>query len=277
MLSINNTVEANNFTHEENSEDYGEKSLYDNLRKSPQDISYQESVPLHKTSISALDRNLGGGLPAGSTIYFSADPRSMSEIFLYQFTQSRKTYYFTTERRPKFVLADIINAGFDPSNIIFVDIYSEYYFSSQGDMVENLGNEYVDSKILEFAEYNLGNIQSDSMNEEINIIIDSFSFFMNLRINPGAIRQFTNLLYESTKSLQCLTYLYCLKGSHPENLENSILVNADVIFESSLERASDKVINTLSIPKIRGMVPNSEIIKFKIGEGVQIDTSRDIA
>ena len=276
MLNANNTLDSNSY-NQGASGDNTDRSLYDNLKKAPQNSTYQEQIPLQTTGIAVLDRTIGGGLPAGSMTYFSADPRSMSEIFIYQFTQSRKTYYFTTGRRPKYVFEDIVNAGFDPSNIIFVDIYSEYYFSSHGDMTENVGNEYVDSKIIEFTEYNIRNIENDSKGEDINIIIDSFSFFMNLSVNSGITKQLTNLLYETTKNLQCLTYLYCLKGGQSEHIENAILFNSDVIFEVNLERASDKVVNTLSIPKIRGMVPNAEIIKFKIGEGVQIDTSRDIA
>lgn len=61
------------------------------------------SPELLSSGIFVLDKNIGGGLPAGSVIYLSAATKSMSEIFLYQFTQSRKTYYFCTERRPKFV------------------------------------------------------------------------------------------------------------------------------------------------------------------------------
>lgn len=283
MLTRNRTMlttksfAANSFMQDEISKDQEEVSLYDSLKRTSSTVTYQEEPTLLSTGISVLDRNLGGGLPAGSVSYFSADPRSMSEVFLYQFTQSRRTFYFTTGRRPKFVLNDIINLGFDPSNIIFVDVYSEYYFSACGEMSENVGNECIDSKIIEFTEYNLRNIANDSTGEEINLIIDSFSFYMNLHVNPGLIRQLTNVIYEITKETQCLTHLYGHKGSTPEKMGNEVFATVDVIFESSLETNSDKLVSKLAIPKIRGMVPSPELIKFKIGEGVQIDTSRDIA
>lgn len=277
-ILINNSIAADTVTSEEQTEEYGETpSLYDSLKKPASDAISQDGMLLLPSGISVLDRSLGGGLPAGSLSYFSADPRSMSEVFLYQFTQSRKTFYFTTGRKPKYVLNDIINLGFDPGNIIFVDIYSEYYFSSCGEMVESVGNEYMDSRIIEFAEYNLQNIANDAGDEIINIIIDSFSFFMNLQVSPGIIRQLTNVIYEITKEIQCLTYLYGQKGSTPVKMDNETFAAVDVIFDSSLDKESDKLVSKLSIPKIRGLIPNNDIIKFKIGEGVQIDTSKDIA
>lgn len=275
---IDNTIAASTVASDEQAEDYGETaSLYDSLKRPASNIISRDGMILLSTGIQVLDRNLGGGLPAGSLSYFSADPRSMSEVFLYQFTQSRKTFYFTTGRKPKYVLNDIINLGFDPGNIIFVDIYSEYYFSSCGEIAEGTRNEYMDARIIEFTEYNLQNIANDSTDEIINIIIDSFSFFLNLHVNPGIIRQLTNVIYEITKEIQCLTYLYSHKGSNSEKMDNETFAAVDVIFDSSLEKGSDKLVSKLAIPKIRGMVPNADIIKFKIGEGVQIDTSRDIA
>ncbi|WP_440952380.1 RAD55 family ATPase [Methanococcoides sp. FTZ1] len=229
------------------------------------------------TGIYVLDRTLEGGLPLNSLVYFSADPRSMSEIFFYEFTQSRKTYYFTTARRPKYLRQDMMNMNLDPSNVIFVDIYSEYYFTSMGDMVDNLGNGHVDSKIIEFTEYNLRNILSESHGEEINIIFDNFSFFMNLNVNPGLLKRLINLLYETTKETKGITYLYSLKGSHNEQAENDILNSSDVIFDVEVEKHPDKLMNKLSIPKIRGMAPKTDIIKFNVSEGINIDTSRDIA
>ncbi len=228
------------------------------------------------TGITILDRTLGGGLPSGSVTYIYADAKSMAEVFLYQFTQARKTYYFSNERRPQYVLHDIGNFGFKTSDIVFVDIYSEYYFTAHGEMVDNVGNEFVDAKIVEFTEYNLKKILAEE-EEDINIIFDTFSFYLNLKVNPGLIKRLINIIYETTKNLNCLSFLYGLKDSHQKNLENEILKSCDVIFDVELERTADKISNRLSIPKIRGRIPTIEMIRFKVGDGVQIDTTKDIA
>ncbi len=228
------------------------------------------------TGIEILDRTLGGGLPSGSVTYIYADATSMAEVFLYQFAQARKTYYFSNERRPIYVLQDIKDFGFKTDAIMFVDIYSEYYMTSHGEMVDNVGNEFVDAKIVEFTEYNLKKILADE-EQDINIIFDSFSFYLNLNVNPGILKRLINIIYEVTKTVNCLTFLYSLKDTHKKSLENEILKSCDVIFDVELEKKADKISNKLSIPKIRGRVPTIEMIRFKVGDGVQIDTTKDIA
>ena len=229
------------------------------------------------SGIYVLDRSIGGGIPGGSVVYISATTKSMSEVFLYQFTQSRKTYYFCTERRPKYVQQDIANMNFDTSQIVFVDVYGSYFMSPQGEMIDIGGNGFMDAKIVEFMEYNLKSILSEETDGEINIIVDTFTFFMNLNLNSGIIRRLINIIYETTKETGGLTFLYSLKDSHDQKLENEIVNTCDAIFDVDIEKTGDKIINKLSIPKIRGMTPTAEMIKFKIGEGIQIDTSRDIA
>ncbi len=230
------------------------------------------------TAIAVLDRNLGGGLPSGSVVYIYADAKSMAEVFLYQFTQARKTYYFSNERHPKYVLRDIQNYGFRADNIIFIDVYSTYYITSYGEMVDNVGNEFVDAKIMEFTESNLRKIAAEAEHgADINLIFDTFSFYLNLNINPGVIKRLINVIYEITKNLNCLSFLYGLKDTHEKNLENEILKSCDVIFEVELEKNSEKISNLLSIPKLRGRIPTAEMLKFKVGDGIQIDTTKDIA
>ncbi len=242
-------------------------------------VTISDEIPENQnriTGIPILDRTLGGGLPSGSVAYIYADAKSMAEVFLYQFTQARRSYYFSNERRPKYVLRDIQNFGFRTETITFVDIYSEYYMTSHGEMVDNIGNEFVDAKIVEFTEYNLKKILGEG-EQDINIIFDSFSFYQNLNVNPGLIKRLINIIYEVTKNLNCLTFLYGLKETHQKNLENEILKSCDVIFDVELEKTVDKISNRLSIPKIRGRVPTIEMIRFKVGDGVQIDTTKDIA
>jgi len=227
------------------------------------------------TSIPVLDRTMGGGLPSGSVVYIHADPRSMAEVFLYQFTQARKTYYFSNERRPAYVMRDIKNYGFKPDNITFVDLYSQYYLTPHGEMAENVGNEMTDSRIVEFTESTLKKILTQE-EPDINIIFDSFSFYLNLKVNPGVIKRLINSIYETTKRLNCLAFLYGLRGSKNE-IDNDILKACDVIFDVELEKSGDKMINRLSIPKLRGRTPTMEMVKFRIADGIQIDTTKDIA
>ena len=239
----------------------------------PKEVPQKQSLT---TGIEVLDRTLGGGLPSGSVTYIYADAKSMAEVFLYQFTQARKTYYFSNERRPRYVMHDIGNFGFKTDDIVFVDIYSEYYFTAHGELVDNVGNEFVDAKIVEFTEYNLRKIL-DEGEQDINIIFDAFSFYLNLKVNPGLIKRLINIIYETTKSLNCLSFLYGLKDTHQKNIENEILKSCDVVFDIELERTSDKISSLLSIPKIRGRIPAIDMIRFKVGDGVQIDTTKNIA
>lgn len=232
---------------------------------------------LKATGIYTLDRNLGGGLPAGSLIFFSADAHSMGEVFLYQFTQVRKTYYITTQRRPKYIVRDIESYHFDASQIKFIDAYTQYYLTPNGDMVDNVGNEYVDTQILEFIEFNLRIILDESVDKDINIIIDTFSFFIELNVNPGQIKKLLNIIYEITKETDALTFLYTMKDTHNKATENDLMNSCDVVFDVDLEKGADKIASKLSIPKIRGKVGSADVVKFKIGEGIMIDTSQDIA
>ena len=232
--------------------------------------------PLKSTGIGLLDSILGGGIPAGFVIYFSAEAGSMAEVFLYQFSTARKTYYFTTARRPKYIAQNITDMNFDVSNVIFIDIYSQYYLDKFGEMIDNVGNEFVDKEIVDFMEYQLKNIRARE-DEDFNIIIDTYSFFLGLNVNIGKILRLTNLIYEVTKDTNGLSYLYVLEDTCDVKTESEIMNICDAIFSVKLERAGDRVASKLSIPKIRGRMPVTDLIKFRVYDGIQIDTSRDIA
>lgn len=229
------------------------------------------------SGIYLLDGSVGGGIPSGSVVYITADAKSMSEVILYQMTQSRKTYYFCTERHAEFVRHDIANMHLDVSDIVFVDIYDSFFMSESGEMISNVDDEYVATKIVDFLEYNLKSILSKESGNAVNIIIDTFTFFLTLNLNPGVIKKLMNTIYETTKENEGLAFLYSLKGSQNLKLENDMINKSDVVIDVDIEKNNEDIVNRISIPKIRGMTPTAKLIKFKVDGGIQMDTSKDIA
>ncbi len=71
--------------------------------------------------------------------------------------------------------------------------------------------------------------------------------------------------------------MYGLKETHSPALENEVINSCDAVFDVELHRGSDEVISRLTIPKIRGRTPVTDLLKFRISDGIQIDTSTDIA
>ncbi|MDF2955044.1 RAD55 family ATPase [Candidatus Alkanophaga liquidiphilum] len=207
---------------------------------------------IRPTGIEILDK-LIGGFPAGSLVCLSGDPRATPEIILYQFCETGETYYFATEREPKYIEDEMEKLGFNAGSVKFVDVY-------------NVRNE----------EYEVISLVSSELRDAgsgVNIIMDTFAFFTKLR----GYRSLFSILYEATKEKEALCMLYVPKGMCDESAEAELTSVCDVIFDVEAERAGDKIINKLSVPKIRGLPPLMQFVRYKITkEGIEIDTSRDI-
>ena len=255
------------------------------------------------TGIMVLDKRLNGGLPEGSLVCVYADPISMPEAFLYQFASVRTTYYFNTSRPPEFIRQNMLAMGFEP-DVVFVDVFSHYYLNEYGQFV--VEDRYRDKEIFDFVDHQLNNIQeglfveemetpSSAFNgftkltktkrderktiksKEFNVIFDSISFFLNLDVSRGLKEWLLNKLYILSKQTKNLFYIYLMKNVQPLDLTYMVLDICDVVFDIETEKIGDRVSSRLAIPKIRNMPPITETFRFYISEGVQIDTSKDIA
>ena len=223
------------------------------------------------TGILLLDKRLGGGIPAGSMVCVYANPVSMPEVFLYQFASGGYSYYFTTSRLPKFVKEDMENLGIEVEHVEFVDVFSKYYISESGGFI--IEDQYRDKDIFDFIDTELSRIDM----KNAVIIFDSLSFFMNLNVPVGLKEWLVNKIYITAKNLEGVAYCYLIKGSHPKQLENMVINISDVVFDIDSEKAGDRLVNRLGIPKMRKMKPIDETFRYYISDGVQIDTSKDIA
>jgi len=226
------------------------------------------------TGIVLLDRRLDGGLPAGSFVCVYANPLAMPEAFLYQFATVLKTYYFTTSRPAKFVKQDMEKLRLDTSFVTFVDVYEQYYLNEYGQFI--VEDRYRDKEIFDYVDDRLSRIAEEESGE-YNVIIDSLSFFLNLNTDWGLKDWLINKLYTLAKEKGVVVYCHLIKNLHPVDVVNKVLDISDVVFDIEVERVGERLVSKFAVPKLRGKRPVTEYFRFYVEEGIQVDTSRDIA
>ncbi|MBO8179404.1 MAG: recombinase RecA [Archaeoglobus sp.] len=226
------------------------------------------------TGIVLLDRRLDGGLPPGSFVCIHANPLAMPEAFLYQFATVMKTYYFTTSRPAKFVKIDMEKLRLDTQFVTFIDVYEQYYLNEYGQFI--VEDKYRDKEIFDYVDDRLSKIAEEESGE-YNIIIDSLSFFLNLNTDWGLKDWLINKLYTISKEKGVVVYCHLVKDLHPLDVVNKVLEISDVVFDVEVERVGERLVSKFAVPKLRGKRPVSEYFRFYIEEGIQVDTSRDIA
>jgi KaiC/GvpD/RAD55 family RecA-like ATPase len=226
-----------------------------------------------KTGLDILDRTLNGGIPKGSLIYFGAEPVTQPEIFLFEFTMPRKTFYFTTDKSADNIRGHMAELNLSTNQIEFFDIRQEYYDDIYVTSTEHGEGE---RRLYELIDSKLDYIYSTG-ESNYTIIFDNFSFLVDMNIDVHALKNMLHKIYEMNKARESTCILFVLKGVHDRRLETIFQNVCDVIFDVEVEKKGDKMGFKLSIPKIRGITPVIEYIRFKVGDRVYIDTSRDIA
>jgi len=200
--------------------------------------------------IGPLDRQLDGGLPAGSVVAYCAPPASQSELLLYELTAHRETLYLTTDRS-EYAVADALEKATCPTGdpeIRFVP--GDAPLENARRMVRSVG-------------------------EETNVIIDTGDLLE--REDRGRYQRFLNELGNHMQNTGSLAFLHCMKAATEADLRATTEHMADVVFALRQERYGTEVETRLGVPKFRGGRALSETIKLELEERVRVDTSRDIA
>jgi KaiC/GvpD/RAD55 family RecA-like ATPase len=202
------------------------------------------------TGISVLDRQLGGGIPAGSIVTLTADPASQSELFLQELTAARGTLYLTTIRSDQAVRDAYDRATTRTGNPTIRDV--------GGDAPLDRANRFI-----------------RELPQNATLIIDVVDPLEQSR--TSRYREFLNELQTHMVNTESIAILHALKGEAvPENRDMSEHM-ADLVFDLRTEITSSEIQNRLAVPKFRGGRALEEPIKLQLSESVTIDTSRDIA
>ena len=225
------------------------------------------------TGLSILDRTLNGGIPKGSLVYFTAEPITQPEVFLFEFTVPRKTFYFTTDKSFINIERHMSELNISYEQIEFFDVREEFYGN-----ILNTATEpgEAERRLIEFIDSKIDYIYT-SGESDFTIIFDNFSFLIDLGIDVHTLKSLLHKIYEMDKERDSTCFLFILKGVHDRRIEVIFQNVCDVIFEIEVERKGDKMSSKLSIPKVRGVPPILDYIRFKVSDRIYIDTSRDIA
>lgn len=203
-----------------------------------------------KTGIDVLDRQLGGGIPAGSTVALVAPPSSSAELLLYELTAARETLYLTTVRS-KASVRDAFKATPAPS----------------GDPTIHELNA---AEALDHANRAIGQLR-----EQQALIIDPVDPLEER--DSTRYSSFLNGLQTHLQNTKGFAVLNCIADDHHPANRRLTLHAADLVFELETDVRGSTLVNRLMVPKNRGGRAITEEIKLELVDRVAVDTSRDIA
>jgi archaellum biogenesis ATPase FlaH len=202
------------------------------------------------TGVDVLDRELGGGVPAGTVVAYEAPPASQGELLLYELTRPRPTLYLTTNRTE-----DAVRDAFEATNAPTGD--PRFGYIPGADSLEKARRAF------------------RSIHEESTVVFDPVDALE--RADRTRYEHFLNELGNHVRNTRSVAVLHCLATDDDPALRATTEHMADVVFELSVEEAGGEIETQLTVPKFRGGAALDTPIKLNLRERVQVDTSRDIA
>lgn len=236
------------------------------------------------TGVRDFDRVIGDGLAPGSVIGIVTPPESQCEQLLRAIARNHRTFYVSTTRAAAAVERWVASDGDTESPPVEV-------FYAGGDSLRPRGGDAVRewlSDVTDGIESNGQNGQHTGATNQIETVMSavidrSREVIVIDPINPlESVEEskYTEFLHEIQDHLirtGNIAVLHMVETPEPPDCRWLSLQMADEIWNMSVETPQDRVEFRLTVTKSRnGEVPNRQI-KFQLDDGINIDTSRDIA
>jgi KaiC/GvpD/RAD55 family RecA-like ATPase len=201
---------------------------------------------LVSTGIQILDRRLGGGIPQGGTVLFTAPPASQSELVLARLAKANTTLYLTTGRPEASVRATVEQGRATGSGVSVAEVREEPLETA--------------SAIL----------RSDDLPELV--IVDRVG-----DLEDCDEERFQDLLWMLAGQEETAVVFYGLSGAGATSQRDRTAYVADMVLNLELASEDEEVENRLYVPKFRGGSALDEPVKLELTGRVFVDTSREIA
>lgn len=238
----------------------------------------------HPTGIEHFDREIGGGLPAGSIIGLVTPPESQGELLLRAIARNGRTVYVTTTRSADAVESWVTADGDAPTGDVDVAYAGVDSFRSTSD---DALREWLEAEAGGGDDPRLRRTRVDAA-AQLDGILDSMraggtDVVIVDPINPlesvdeSLFMAFLHEIQDHLIETNNVALLHMVEAPHAPNCRWISLQMADQVWELSVEKPNDRVEFRLTVSKSRsGDVPTRQI-KFHLDGDVSIDTSRDIA
>lgn len=203
--------------------------------------------PRFTTGVDRLDRELDGGIPAGSLVALSAPPASQSERLLYEIAAQRRTLYVTTERAADGVEAALRDAV-TPGAVEVCEVGG-------------------DDPLTELVR------AVRALNERTLVVVDPVAPLERTPNYRAALTELRSLLREK----EAAGVLHCVDGRTVPDGRDATEYMADVIFDLSVDLHRNRLRTRLTVPKLRAGDAPQDALRLDFKRRVTVDNSRDIA
>jgi archaellum biogenesis ATPase FlaH len=200
--------------------------------------------------VTALDRQLDGGVPAGSLVAVESPAGAQAEPLAWAFMHERPTVYLPTLRGEDDVRADL-------------------------DALTGLEEYQVDGVSLATPVDDASSVV-ELVDGRANVVVDPLDP-MESAADPDRYVRFLNGFKRHLTNVGGVGVLLCTGTDTDSTVRSRTLSMADVVWELRTRVTGGSVESRLLVRKFRGAQMPDETIKIRLGERVTVDTSRDIA
>lgn len=201
------------------------------------------------TNVRLLDRQLGGGIPAGSITALVSPPASQVNPLFYALMGDRSWLYVSTYRSERAVRAELEDL-------------------LEGDVrIEHVGVERPARRMHEALERAEGTR---------NVIIDTANPLEKLHYENRYV-DLLNGLKDHLLDHDRVAVCHCTRHGDPPPLRECTLTFADMVWKLDTVVEKQGIENTLVVPKHRSREAIDDVIKLDLGQEAAVDASRNVA